>query len=48
MDQEEKDIVLPSFITPTLLMEFLFIIKNGFNDKSEQIISLIQTVIFSK
>ena len=45
------EILLPPYITPTILMEFLFIIKNGFNeyddtDNSKQVISLVKVSDF--
>lgn len=33
--QNQVEILLPSYITPNLLMEFLFVVKNGFSDLEE-------------
>ena len=34
-NQNKVEIILPSYITSSLLMEFLFIVKNGFSDLEE-------------
>ena len=33
--QNQVEILLPPYITPNLLMEFLFVVKNGFSDLEE-------------